>query len=39
VALGYTGPAVGQALDRLVAAVIDGRVDNQKDALLHFLQA
>ena len=39
VALGYTGPAVGQALDRLVAAVIDGAVDNEASALLRFLQA
>ncbi|MBR5536804.1 MAG: HD domain-containing protein [Clostridia bacterium] len=38
VALGYTGPAVGQALDRLVNAVIDGAVDNERCALLRFLQ-
>ena len=37
-ALGYTGPAIGQALDRLVAAVIDGQADNEKSALLRFLQ-
>ena len=38
VALGYTGPAVGQALDRLVAAVIDGAVSNDRVSLLAFLQ-
>ena len=36
--LGYSGPALGQALDQLVRAVIDGRVENEKDALLAFLQ-
>ena len=38
VALGCTGPAVGQSLDRRVAAVIDGQVDNERSALLRFLQ-
>lgn len=37
-ALGYVGPAIGRALDELVRAVIDGRVENQKDTLLAFLQ-
>ena len=37
-ALGYRGAAIGQALDTLVAAVIDGSVPNEKQALLTFLQ-
>lgn len=36
-AAGLSGPAVGQALDALLDAVIDGRVPNEKDALLAFL--
>jgi len=35
--LGYAGPALGDALDRLVEAVIEGRVPNEKTALLEFL--
>ena len=31
------GPAVGQALDRLLDAVTDGLVPNEKDALLTYL--
>ena len=38
-AAGLSGPAVGQALDALLDAVIDGRVPNEKDALLAFLSA
>ena len=36
-ALGYRGAAIGQALDGLVAAVIDGKVENEKQALLRLL--
>ena len=36
--LGFRGAAIGQALDKLVTAVIDGQVENQKEALLDFLQ-
>ena len=36
--LGLQGAAIGQALDKLVAAVIDGQVENKKEALLDFLQ-
>jgi len=36
--LGYRGAAVGKALDDLVAAVIDGQVQNKKEDLLAFLQ-
>lgn len=35
--LGYAGPGLGAALDRLVEAVIEGRVPNEKAALLRFL--
>lgn len=35
--LGYAGPGLGAALDRLVEAVIEGRVPNEKAALLEFL--
>ena len=35
--LGYRGAAIGQALDQLVNAVIDGKVQNQREALLHQL--
>ena len=35
--LGLRGAAIGQALDELVAAVIDGRVQNKKEDLLAFL--
>ena len=35
---GYRGAAIGQALDELVAAVIDGRVQNEKQALLRWLE-
>ncbi len=37
-ALGYRGKAVGEALDRLVEAVIDGRCPNEKQALLAYLE-
>ena len=36
--LGYRGAAIGAALDKLVQAVIDGQVKNEKEALLDFLQ-
>ena len=35
--LGYAGPGLGAALDRLVEAVIEGRIPNEKEALLQFL--
>ena len=31
--MGFSGPAVGQTLRGLLAAVLDGAVDNQSDAL------
>ncbi len=37
--LGLEGPAVGRALDRLVAAVIDGRVENRRESLLQLLRS
>ena len=33
-ALGFSGPAVGQALSQLLEAVLDERVSNEKDALI-----
>ena len=36
--LGYQGKEIGQALDRLVAAVIDGKSENKKEVLLDFLK-
>ena len=37
-ALGYAGPAIGEALNRLLEAVLDGRCENEKAALLALLQ-
>ena len=37
-ALGYTGPAIGQALQFLLDAVLDDRLPNEKQALLDALQ-
>ncbi len=37
-ALGYTGPAIGTALDHALEAVLSGTCENQKDALLAYLQ-
>ena len=34
-ALGLRGRPVGEMLHALLDAVIDGRTDNQRDALLH----
>jgi tRNA nucleotidyltransferase (CCA-adding enzyme) len=36
--LGYAGPAIGQALQFLLEQVLDEKVDNTKDALMHALQ-
>ena len=36
-ALGYSGPAIGQALQKLLDLVLDDQVENTKDALLHAL--
>lgn len=36
-ALGYAGPAVGDALHRALEAVLSGECENQKDALLTYL--
>ena len=35
--LGYTGPAIGQALQALLDAVLDDRLPNERSALLHAL--
>jgi len=37
-ALGYTGPAIGQTLQYLLDQVLDEQVPNEKDALLSLLQ-
>ena len=37
-ALGYEGPAIGQALQFLLEQVLDEKVDNTKDALMHALR-
>ena len=37
-ALGARGPAVGEGLDQLLDAVVDGRVENTKQALLDYYQ-
>ena len=37
-ALGYQGPAIGQALQYLLELVLDEKVDNTKDALKHALR-
>ena len=36
-ALGLTGPAVGEALQQLLEAVMDGRVANEKEQLNDFV--
>ena len=36
--LGYTGPAIGQALQYLFNQVLDENVPNEKEALLNLLQ-
>lgn len=36
--IGLTGPKIGLALDNLLTAVIDGRVENERDALIEFLK-
>ena len=36
--MGLQGDDIGQALDSLVAAVIDDQVENKKEALLDFLK-
>ena len=37
-ALGYSGPAIGQALNRLLELVLDEQVENEKNALLKALE-
>ena len=37
-ALGYRGPAIGQAQQWLLEQVLDEQVENEKDALLSALQ-
>lgn len=37
-ALGYQGPQIGQALDRLVNAVVFETVENEKETLLYYLK-
>ncbi|MCL2811427.1 MAG: CCA tRNA nucleotidyltransferase [Clostridia bacterium] len=37
-ALGLRGPEVGRTLEALLDAVIEGRVENRREALLHILQ-
>lgn len=39
IAAGLSGPEIGRALSELLEAVIDGKVINQKEALLNFLKA
>ncbi|NLB28827.1 MAG: HD domain-containing protein [Clostridiales bacterium] len=39
IAIGLSGRAVGEALDLLLDAVIDERVQNERDALLEYLNA
>ncbi len=38
-ALGLQGPAIGRMLDGLVAAVIDGQVENHRESLLAFAKS
>ena len=35
--LGYRGEKIGEALNALLYAVIDGRVENEKTALIEYL--
>ncbi len=37
-ALGYSGPAIGVALESLLAAVLDGTCENEKECLLRLLK-
>ena len=36
--LGFSGPAVGQALEELLGKVMDGALPNEREALLEDLQ-
>ena len=36
--IGLTGPKIGEALYSLLTAVIDGRVENEREALIEFLK-
>ena len=36
--IGLTGPKIGEALDSLLTAVIEGRVENEREALIEFLK-
>ena len=36
--IGLTGPKIGGALDRLLTAVIEGRVENERESLIEFLK-
>ena len=36
--LGYAGPAVGQILNRLLDAVVDGDAPNNREVLLQYIQ-
>ena len=36
-AMGYTGPAIGKALQRLLDAVVDGLCENDREALIAYL--
>jgi len=38
-ALGLTGPAVGEALETLLGMVVDGELPNRRDALLEYVRA
>jgi hypothetical protein len=37
-AIGIKGEGIGQTLTRLLYAVIEGKVENEKEALLEFLR-
>ena len=36
--IGLTGPKIGITLDNLLTAVIEGRVENEREALIEFLE-
>ncbi len=38
IALGFKGKRIGEALEKCLNAVIDGKVENEKDKLLSFIQ-
>ena len=38
IALGYRGKEIGNALESLLDAVLENRIENQKEALLLYLQ-